>query len=259
MTGPASRAARVMVVEDDTPLRATLATSLQAHGFAVTQAASAEEAIVLTEQRAPDLLLLDLTLPGADGLVALRRLRAFTDVPIVVLTVRDGKADKLAALDGGADDYVTKPFDLDELLARVRAAIRRTPDSETRSSVVQVGTLEIDLARDRVTRDGAEVHLTPTERRFLELLVRSDGSLVTYAQVAREIPASRGGELDPATQRVFVGQLRKKLGDDAADPRLIVTHFGLGYRWIAGQDEPPGGEGPGGEGPDQPRGTSLSS
>ena len=226
-----------MVVEDDAPLRVTLATSLHAHGYTVTEAASAEEAIVLTEQRAPDLLLLDLTLPGADGLVALRRLRTFTDAPIVVLTVRDGKADKLAALDGGADDYVTKPFDLDELLARVRAALRRTPDSDTRPLVVRVGTLEIDLARDRVTRQGEEVHLTPTERRFLELLVRSDGALVTYAQVAREIPATRGGELDPATQRVFVGQLRKKLGDDAADPRLIVTHFGLGYRWIAGGNE----------------------
>jgi two-component system, OmpR family, KDP operon response regulator KdpE len=231
--------ARVMVVEDDAPLRATLATSLHAHGYAVTEAASAEEAIVLTEQRSPDLLLLDLTLPGADGLVALRRLRAFTDAPIVVLTVRDGKTDKLAALDGGADDYVTKPFDLDELLARVRAALRRTPDSDTRPSVVRVGSLEIDLARDRVTRSGADVHLTPTERRFLELLVRSDGALVTYAQVAREIPATRGGELDAATQRVFVGQLRKKLGDDAADPRLIVTHFGLGYRWIADTDDPP--------------------
>jgi two-component system KDP operon response regulator KdpE len=99
---------------------------------------------------------------------------------------------------------------------------------------VRIGALEIDLARDRVTRDGADVHLTPTERRFLELLLRSDGGLVTSAQVAREIPAPRGGELDPATQRVFVGQLRKKLGDDAADPRLIVTHFGMGYRWIAG-------------------------
>jgi two-component system KDP operon response regulator KdpE len=229
-------ATSVMVVEDDAPLRATLATSLQAHDYAVVEAASAEEAIVLTEQRVPDLVLLDLTLPGIDGLVALRRLRAFTDVPIVVLTVRDGKADKLAALDGGADDYVTKPFDLDELLARVRAALRRRPESEHRPSVVRVGHLEIDLARERVRRDGADVHLTPTERRFLELLVRSDGRLVTYAQVAREIPATRAGALDPASQRVFVGQLRRKLGDDAADPKLIVTHFGLGYRWIAGQD-----------------------
>jgi|RhiMethySRZTD1v2_1073278.scaffolds.fasta_scaffold576057_2 two-component system, OmpR family, KDP operon response regulator KdpE len=235
MTTP-TQTTTVMVVEDDAPLRATLATSLHAHGYAVTEAASAEEAIVLTEQRAPDLLLLDLTLPGADGLVALRRLRAFTDVPIVVLTVRDGKTDKLAALDGGADDYVTKPFDLDELLARIRAALRRTPDSETRPSVVRIGTLEIDIARGLVTRDGTEVHLTPTEWRFLELLVTSDGGLVTYANVAREIPASRGGALDPPTQRVFVGQLRKKLGDDAADPRLIVTHFGLGYRWIAGTE-----------------------
>ena len=238
-----------MVVEDDAPLRTTLSTSLTAHGYVVTETASAEEAIVLTEQRAPDLMLLDLTLPGADGLVALRRLRAFTDVPIVVLTVRDDKIDKLAALDGGADDYMTKPFDLDELLARVRAALRRTPGSETRPSVVRIDTLEIDLARSVVTRDDSEVHLTPTEFRLLELLVSTDGGLVTYAQVARTIPASRGGELDTATQRVYVGQLRKKLGDDAADPRLIVTHHGLGYRWIAG----------GADLGDQPRGTSLSS
>jgi two-component system KDP operon response regulator KdpE len=115
--------------------------------------------------------------------------------------------------------------------------------------VLRDGTLEIDVARGRVTRDGAEVHLTPTEWRILELLVSTDGGLVTYAQVARAIPASRGGELDPATQRVFVGQLRKKLGDDATDPRLIVTHFGLGYRWIAGSNDRG----------DQPRGTSLSS
>ena len=253
MTTP-TPAVTVMVVEDDVALRSTLGASLQSHQYAVVLAASAEEAIVLTEQRAPDLLLLDLTLPGADGLVALRRLRTFTDAPIVVLTVRDSKEDKIAALDGGADDYVTKPFDLDELLARVRAALRRTPDTETRPAVVRVGTLLVDVARGRVTRDGTEVRLTPTEWRFLELLVRSDGGLVTYAQVAREIPATRGGELDPATQRVFVGQLRKKLGDDAADPRLIVTHFGMGYRWIAGTDEPSTGDGS-----DQPRGTSLSS
>jgi len=239
----------VMVVDSDVSLRTELAATLQAEQYSVVQAASGEEAIVLAEQRAPDLVLLDLTLPGIDGLVTLGRLRAFTAAPVVVLTTRAGTSDKVAALDGGADDYITRPFDVDELLARIRATLRRTPETTTRPSIVRVESLEINLARGMVIRDGAEVRLTPTEWRFLELLVRSDGGLVTYARVAREIPASRGGELDPATQRVFVGQLRKKLGDDAADPRLIVTHFGLGYRWIAGTDESS----------DQPRGISLSS
>ena len=241
--------ATIMVVDGDAALRTELETDLRAHHYSVVHAASGEEAIVLTEQRAPDLVLLDLTLPGIDGLVTLRRLRAFTAVPVVVLSARDAKSDKIAALDGGADDYVTKPFDVDELLARIRAALRRTPDAPPRPSIVRIDALEIDVARGRVTREGTEVHLTPTEWRLLELFVGSDGGLVTYARVARAIPASRGGELDPATQRVYVGQLRKKLGDDATDPRLIVTHFGLGYRWIAG----------GADGGDQPRGTSLSS
>jgi two-component system KDP operon response regulator KdpE len=246
--------ATVMVVDSEVAHRTELTDRLHAEHYAVVQAASGEEAIVLCEQRAPDLVLLDLVLPGIDGLVTLRRLRTFTETPIVVLTARDTTGDKVAALDGGADDYVTKPFVLDELLARIRAVLRRSPDTEPRPSVVRVDTLEIDFARGRVTRDEHDVHLTPTEWRLLELLVGSDGGLVTYAQVAREIPASRGGELDPATQRVFVGQLRRKLGDDATDPRLIVTHFGVGYRWIAGTDVAPDLARA-----DQPRGISLSS
>jgi two-component system KDP operon response regulator KdpE len=230
-----------MVVEDDAALRVALAASLASHGYAVVETGSAEEAIVLAGYRSPDLVLLDLTLPGADGLHALRRLRSFTAVPIVVLTVRDDKADKLAALDGGADDYVVKPFDVDELLARVRAALRRRPEPDERRTVVRVGDLEIDRVRRRVTRGDVEVHLTPTELRLLELLVRSDGRLVTYSQAARELPATRGGELDQKALRVFVAQLRRKLGDDAADPQLIVTHFGLGYRWIAGDTDDPAG------------------
>ena len=241
MTRTDSGVLTVMLVEDDAPLRAALAAGLTSHGYAVVETASAEEAIVMVGQRVPDLVLLDLTLPGADGHHALRRLRSFTAVPIVVLTVRDGKVDKLAALDGGADDYVVKPFDGDELLARIRAALRRRPEVEDPGAIVQIGDLVIDRVQSRVSRAGEEIHLTPTELRFLELLVRSDGRLLTYSQAARELPASRGGELDQKALRVFVGQLRRKLGDDAADPKLIVTHFGLGYRWIAGEtDDAPG-------------------
>jgi len=223
----------LLVVEDDKPLREALATSLAAHGYEVETAGSAEEALVRADLSPPNLVLLDLSLPRADGFHALRRLRSFTDVPVIVLTVRDDKADKVRALDAGADDYVVKPFDLDELLARVRAALRRRPDPTESPSQIVVDDLTIDLARGRVTRGGDDVHLTPTELRLLDLLVNSDGRLLTYSQVASQLKTDRK-EVDQATLRVFVAQLRKKLGDDAASPRLIVTHFGLGYRWIAG-------------------------
>jgi two-component system KDP operon response regulator KdpE len=228
---------RILVVEDDAPLRDALATSLRAHGYDVSEAGTAEEAVALAAYDTPDLVLLDLSLPGADGFHALERLRTFTAIPIVVLTVRDSKDDKVAALDTGADDYVVKPFDLDELLARVRAALRRRPDVSSSPATLVVGELEIDRARGQVTKMGVPVHLTPTELRLLDVLVKSDGRLVTYTQVAEQLRTPRR-EIDQGTLRVFVAQLRKKLGDDAADPRLIVTHFGLGYRWIAGDDAP---------------------
>jgi len=228
---------RILIVEDDAPLRDALATSLQAHGYEASEAGTAEEAVVLAGHDLPDLVLLDLSLPGADGFHALRRLRSFTRIPVVVLTVRDAKDDKIAALDGGADDYVVKPFDLDELLARIRAALRRRPDPEVAPPTLVIGDLEIDRARGEVTRAGEPVHLTPTELRLLDLLVNSDGRLLTYAQVAQQLRTQRK-EVDQGTLRVFVAQLRKKLGDDAADPKLIVTHFGLGYRWIADEQDP---------------------
>jgi two-component system KDP operon response regulator KdpE len=231
----------IMVVEDDAPLREALATSLMVHGYGVVEASTAEEAVVTAGYRPPDLVLLDLSLPGADGLEALRRFRTFTNVPIVVLTVRDGKDDKVAALDGGADDYVVKPFDLDELLARLRAALRRRPDASSETATIHVGDLEIDRARGRVTRSGEEVHLTPTELRLLDLLVSSDGRLLTHSHVARQLRTQRK-EIDQGTLRMFVAQLRKKLGDDAADPQLIVTHFGLGYRWIAADRDDSAGD-----------------
>jgi two-component system KDP operon response regulator KdpE len=227
----------ILVVEDDAALRSALVTSLQAHGYHTQEAASAEEAVVRADLDPPDLVLLDLSLPGADGQHALGRLRTFSEVPVVVLTARDGKADKIAALNGGADDYVTKPFDVDELMARLRAALRRRPGAATLPALVRFGELEFDRARGLVTRSGEAVHLTPTELRLLDILASSDGRLVTQRQLAAELAAD-GKALDHSAMRVYIGQLRKKLGDDAADPQFIVTHFGLGYRWIAG-DKPP--------------------
>lgn len=223
----------VMVVEDDAALRLALATNLERDGYTVVPVASGEECLARAGVDDPDLVLLDLGLPGVDGLEALTRLRAVSDVPVVVLTVRAGLDDKLAALDGGADDYVLKPFDTDELLARIRAALRRRSPAPERPATVQAGDVTIDLLRGEVTVAGESVRLTANEFRFLGLLVGSEGRLVTQRQAAEHLDTGNGPP-DPGTLRVYVAQLRKKLGDDAADPRLILTYFGLGYRWIGG-------------------------
>jgi two-component system KDP operon response regulator KdpE len=229
-----SSAARVLVVDGDVAARRHLVACMASQGYLVEEAGSSEEAIVRAGQHAPDLVLLELSLPGVDGHGAIARIRAFSDVPIVVVSSRDALAEKVAALDGGADDYVLKPFEAEELGARVRAALRRRPEAPE-APVVHVGDVAIDRVRQRVTREGADVHLTPTEQRFLDVLLRSDGRLVTYAQLVRELPPARGGEMDQQSLRVLVGQLRRKLGDDAGEPRMIATQFGIGYRWIAGE------------------------
>jgi two-component system KDP operon response regulator KdpE len=222
---------RVLVVEDDSPLRSALVVTLAADDLMVAEAATGEEALARLQVEGTDLVLLDLMLPGIDGMQVLTRVRTFSDVPVIVLTVRDTKQDKLAALDAGADDYVTKPFDSDELLARVRAALRRSAPARSQVQIITADDLTIDRGRQVVQRGGDEIKLTPTEWQLLELLLSHEGRLVTYATVSKEI-TTRSGELDRQGTRVFVAQLRKKLGDDATDPRLILTHFGLGVRWI---------------------------
>jgi two-component system KDP operon response regulator KdpE len=223
---------RVLVVEDEAPLRRALRTSLAARGFEVTEASSGEEAVFVAADRPPDLVLLDLGLPGIDGMETLQRLRRFTVAPVIVLTVRDRQSDKVAALDAGADDYVTKPFDIEELLARVRAALRRTPSAERKPSIVRAEGITIDLVNRRVQRDGVPVHLTRTELELLEQFVANPGKLLTHDYLLTHV-WGRGYATESHYLRVYVGQLRRKLGDDAASPRLIVTEPGLGYRWIA--------------------------
>jgi two-component system KDP operon response regulator KdpE len=219
---------RILLVEDDAPLRAAVAATL-------AEAASGEEALARLQIEGADLVLLDLMLPGLDGMQVLERIRRSSDVPVIVLTVRSSKADKLAALDAGADDYVTKPFDSDELQARARAALRRRVPQRAAPLTLTFGDLVIDRPRRIITRGGEPVNLTPTEWHVLDLLLEHEGSLVTYATLAAEVP-TRSGALDRQATRVFVAQLRRKLGDDASDPRLVLTHFGLGIRWIATPD-----------------------
>jgi two-component system, OmpR family, KDP operon response regulator KdpE len=223
----------VLVVEDDMSLRRALRVTLHSRSYEVIEAGSGEEALILSRDRSPDLVLLDLNLPGIDGIDALRHLRAESEVPIVVLTVRNARSTKVAALDAGADDYVIKPFDSEELLARIRAALRRRPEpAPATPPVLRIGDLEIDVSRRKVQRAGNSIRLTRTELRLLELLISSDGRLLTHEQMQQAIWGSVE-QSRATTLRVFVGQLRNKLGDDAADPHLIVNETGLGYRWIA--------------------------
>jgi two-component system KDP operon response regulator KdpE len=221
----------ILLVEDDPALRRALRTSLRSRDFEVLEAATGEDAIVVAADRKPNVVLLDLGLPDVDGIDVLRQLRGFSEVPVIVLTARDDQNEKVRSLDAGADDYVTKPFDTEELLARIRAALRRVPNVETAPAVVRVDDLEIDLARRLVARDGEAVHLTRTELTLLEQLVHHPGRLLTQEYLLREVWGPGYGT-ESNYLRVYVGQLRKKLGDDATRPRLIQTEPGIGYLWI---------------------------
>jgi len=223
---------RVLLVEDDEMLRLALRASFHSWDFDVAEASSGEEALALGANEHVDLVILDLGLPGIDGLMTLRHLRSFTDVPVVVLTVRDSLSDKVAALESGADDYVVKPFEPSELLARSRAHLRRAGPNARRSVEVRAGDLLIDLGRRQVTWAGEPVSLTPTELRLLEVLLANRGKLVTREQLLEQVFKSDHAT-DRSRLRVVVQHLRRKLHDDAARPRLIFTEPGLGYRWIA--------------------------
>jgi len=177
-------------------------------------------------------VLLDLGLPDIDGTEVVRRVRAFSEVPVIVLSVRDGSHDKVGALDAGADDYVTKPFAMDELLARARATLRRRGGTDPSPSLLSFGPLEVDLARRLVTRDSETVHLTPTEYALLEALVTNPGKLLTHQWLLRKVWGQGYGS-ETTYLRTYVRALRKKLGDDASAPALILTEPGVGYRWVA--------------------------
>lgn len=219
---------KVLVVDDEPALARALAINLRAHGWEVVTAADGRSALDAAARERPDVIVLDLGLPDLDGTEVIAGLRGWTTVPIVVLSARQHGEDKVEALDLGADDYVTKPFAMNELMARLRAAVRRSQEPATTSAVIEVGDLVIDLARKRVAKAGADVRLTPTEWAFLELLARNLGRLVTREQILREV-------WGPAYQqeghylRVFAAQLRRKLESDPAHPRHLVTTAGLGY------------------------------
>jgi two-component system KDP operon response regulator KdpE len=223
---------RVLVVDDEPQIRRALRTSLEAHGYEVQAVGTGEEAVVGAAESGPELLLLDLGLPDLDGTEVIRRVRGFSEVPIIVLSVRDQQSDKVAALDAGADDYVTKPFAMEELLARARAAMRRAQPGEPPAPTMRFGSLGVDLGRRLVTLDDDALRLTPTEYQLLEAFVTNPGKLLTHQWLLRRV-WGQGYGTETTYLRTYVRALRKKLGDDAQAPQLIVTEPGVGYRWIA--------------------------
>lgn len=222
-------AGRVLVVDDDPQILRAVRTSLQGHSYEVLTAGNGETALDLLPDLDVDLIVLDLGLPGMGGQAVIERVRSWSDVPIIVLSVRDSQRDKVDAFEAGADDYVTKPFGMPELLARMRA-VRRRSESERRPPVRRFGDLEVDLGRQLVRMDGAAIHLTPTEHRLLEAFVTNPGKLLTHRWLLQRVWGP-GYATEHQYLRVFIRQLRSKLADDPARPRFIVTEAGLGYRW----------------------------
>jgi two-component system KDP operon response regulator KdpE len=220
---------RVLAVDDEPPILRALAANLRARGYDIDLAATGEAALDLAARNLPDVVILDLGLPGIGGLEVIRGLRGWTDVPIVVLSAREAQAEKVAALDAGADDYVTKPFGMDELLARLRAALRRRAPSPP-EPVVETAHFAVDLAAKRATVGGADVRLTPTEWHLVEVLVRNAGRLVTGRQLLQEV---WGPGFEDATNylRVHFAHVRRKLEPDPSRPRYFVTEPGIGYRF----------------------------
>ncbi|MFN8026028.1 MAG: response regulator transcription factor [Acidimicrobiia bacterium] len=220
----------VLLVEDDPTLRRVMRAQFRAWDFTVAEAGSGEEALGVVSESPPDLVVLDLGLPGIDGIETIRYLRTFSTVPVLVLTVRDALGDKIAALESGADDYVLKPFEPEELRARARAQLRRSA-STTLPPALRIGDLEIDLRHQAVTWQSERVQLTKTEHRLLDALLARRGRLVPHDDLVEAIWGPGSGA-DQARLRVLVVHLRRKLHDDAARPHLILTEPGLGYRWI---------------------------
>src|SRR6267142_1581168 len=221
----------VLVIEDEVQIRRFLRATLMANGYQLLEATTAQEGLVQAATRQPEIVILDLGLPDLDGLEVTRQLREWSSVPIIVLSARGQESDKVAALDAGADDYLTKPFSVGELLARLRVALRHQArvDESSASSVFTAGELHVDLARRQVLLAGNEVHLTPTEYRLLITLIKHAGKVLTHRQLLKEVWGP-GCAHETHYLRVYINQLRQKLGDDAASPTLIITEPGVGYR-----------------------------
>lgn len=220
---------KVLVADDDPQLVRAVRITLAAHGYDVVAAPDGPTTIALAAKEHPDVIMLDLGMPHLDGVGVIHAIRGWSEVPIIVVSGRSGSADKVEALDAGADDYVTKPFQIDELLARLRALTRRSSSVPAGESVVRFGDVEVDLSAKSVRRRGARVHLTPTEWRMLEFLARNPGSLVTRQTLLKTLWGTEQ-VTDTGYLRLYISQLRKKLEVDPGHPVHLLTESGMGYR-----------------------------
>ena len=222
---------RVLIIDDEPQILRALRINLSVRGYEVTTAATGAAALRAAAETRPEVIVLDLGLPDIDGLEVLAGLRGWNDTPVIVLSARSDSAEKVAALDAGADDYVTKPFGMDEFLARLRAAVRRgTASADTEEPVVETDSFTVDLAAKKVTKGGSEVHLTPTEWGMLEMLVRNRGKLVGREELLKEVWGPSYAK-ESHYLRVYLAQLRRKLEDDPSHPRHLLTEAGMGYRF----------------------------
>jgi two-component system, OmpR family, KDP operon response regulator KdpE len=219
----------ILIIEDEAQMQRFLRASLGGNGYQVFEAETAHDGLAQAAARNPDLILLDLGLPDLDGLAVTQQLRAWARMPIIVISARGKEEDKIKALDAGADDYLTKPFGIGELLARIRVALRRSARSDSGALEFEVADVKVDLAKRRVTKAGVEVHLTPIEYKLLTILIKYEGTVITHRQLLKEVWGPSSSE---QTQylRVYMGQLRHKLEDNPSRPRFLTTEPGVGYR-----------------------------
>lgn len=225
---------QILVVEDDAPVRNLITTTLKAHDYRYITAATGEGAVMEAASHNPDIVLLDLGLPDIDGVEVIRRIRSWSNVPIIVISARSEDTDKISALDAGADDYLTKPFSVEELLARLRVTQRRLAlmqGSNTQKAVYENGQLRIDYASGCAFLAGEELHLTPIEYKLLCLLAQNTGKVLTHSFITQSIWGS-SWDNDVASLRVFMATLRKKLESAQDSPQYIQTHIGIGYRMV---------------------------
>jgi two-component system, OmpR family, KDP operon response regulator KdpE len=220
---------KVLIVDDEQAVRRFLRTSLSAQGYEVVETVTGEECLLAVANQHPDLIILDLGLPDMDGVMVTRHLREWTQIPILILSAQHQDQDKIAALDAGADDYVTKPFSLGELQARMRVALRHSRQQISPEPVFTIGAIEIDLVARVVRKHGQEIQLTPTEYDLLRVLIRYAGRVITHQQILREVRGV-GYQTETHLLRVHMSNLRHKLEDDPTNPDYILTEAGVGYR-----------------------------
>jgi two-component system, OmpR family, KDP operon response regulator KdpE len=226
---------KILIVDDEPQILRALRAGLTAHDYEVISAADGEEALDKAAAELPDAVILDINMPRKSGLEVCKQLREWSKVPIIMLSVRDAERDKVAALDLGADDYLTKPFGTDELLARLRVALRHANQGDSAAPVVRVGAVEIDLARHLVRRGEEEVHLTVTEFKLLAYLATHIGRVLTHKQILEHVWGA-GYENETQNLRVYISQIRRKLDPDEQQPQMITTEPGVGYRFLADEN-----------------------